>query len=142
MPTSWIQMPSPVSTQTGLPKTGLRFSPSWDSEGRHRQAGTRIRVAVAGDELVGFITVGPARDEDAPASLQLWAINLLVEHQGTGLADRLMSEVLGSGAAYLWVADGNDRAINFYRRHGFLLDGAISDEQHPGIRVVRMVRDS
>jgi ribosomal protein S18 acetylase RimI-like enzyme len=126
-----------------------RFAQNWaaiiaelDGDGRHRRAATRTRVAVAGDELVGFITVGPARDDDAPAAMQLWAINIVAEHQGTGLGDRLMSEVLGPGPAYLWVADRNDRAISFYRRHGFVLDGTASEEQDDGIREVRMVRDS
>lgn len=126
-----------------------RFARNWsriiaemDSDGRNHDEGTTTRVAIADDELVAFVTVGPARDDDAPSPAQLWAINIVAEHQGTGLADRMMSEVLGPGPAYLWDANGNDRAINFYRRHGFQLDGAISDEQHDGIREVRMVREA
>ncbi|MGI8948520.1 MAG: GNAT family N-acetyltransferase [Ornithinimicrobium sp.] len=82
------------------------------------------------DGIVGFICVGPARDEDAPTAYQLWAINLVPEHQGTGLAQRLMAEVLGDGPAYLWVATGNERAIRFYQRHGFAADGAETADQH------------
>ncbi|MBA2694595.1 MAG: GNAT family N-acetyltransferase, partial [Actinobacteria bacterium] len=88
----------------------------------------------------GFICVGPARDEDAPTAYQLWAINLVPEHQGTGLAQRLMAEVLGDGPAYLWVATGNERAIRFYQRHGFAADGAETADQHDGIVEIRMVR--
>ncbi|MGB5953407.1 MAG: GNAT family N-acetyltransferase [Ornithinimicrobium sp.] len=100
---------------------------------------TRIAEHRSG-QIVGFMSVGPARDADPPAGLQLWSLNLVPEHQGTGLADRLMSEVLGGGPAYLWVARGNARAIRFYQRHEFALDGAEIFDGHDGITEVRMVR--
>ncbi|MGB3185381.1 MAG: GNAT family N-acetyltransferase [Ornithinimicrobium sp.] len=94
----------------------------------------------ADDGIVGFISVGPARDEKAPTSQQLWVLNLLSGHHGTGLADRLMHDVLGDGPAYLWVAQGNSRAIRFYHRHGFAEDGGQTTDEHDGITEIRMIR--
>lgn len=99
-------------------------------------------VAVAEHEghLVGFISVGPARDEDAPTDTQLWAINVVSDHLGTGVAQHLMDQVLGDRPAYLWVAEGNDRAIRFYERNHFRLDGAQATDRDDGLVELRMVR--
>ncbi len=35
---------------------------------------------------------------------------------------------IGDSAAYLWVLDGNARAIRFYERHGFAFDGTTKRE--------------
>src|SRR5919107_1557255 len=47
------------------------------------------------DGIVGMVTAGPPRDEDAPAPLELYAINLLRRAHGSGLADELMSRAVG-----------------------------------------------
>ena len=71
----------------------------------------------------------------------MWALNLLPEHHGTGLAQEMMRRGLGDREAYLWVARGNDRAVRFYRRQGFTTDGA-SQERRDGMTEIRMVRRS
>ncbi|WP_229856252.1 GNAT family N-acetyltransferase [Nocardioides flavus (ex Wang et al. 2016)] len=40
----------------------------------------------------------------------------------------LLTEAIGAADAYLWVLDGNERAISFYERQGFALDGATKPE--------------
>ena len=123
------------------------FRPIWYSitkayaEGTVPDDGRLFRVAVLGQEPVAFLMSGPARDEDAPHPRQLWSLNVAPEHQGGGVAQRLMDEVLGEGPAYLWVARGNARAIRFYERNGFVLDGTESADQHDGVVELRMVRD-
>lgn len=102
--------------------------------------GEQVLVARHGGVPVGFISVGDPREADPPVELQLWALNALPEHQGTGLAQRLMAEGLGDRPAYLWVARGNERAIRFYRRHGFALDGTEQTDRGDGITELRMVR--
>ena len=57
---------------------------------------------------------------------------------GTGVGYVLFEEAVGDRAAYLWVLAGNDRAIRFYERQGFRLDGT-EDEHDEGLHV-RMVR--
>ncbi len=40
----------------------------------------------------------------------------------------------------LWVADPNPRAQAFYRKHGFVADGAV--QVADGVREIRMVREA
>lgn len=92
--------------------------------------------------LVGWICVGEARDDDAPAPVELQVLNIDKHHQGTGLAQELLRrELPDREAAYLWVVDGNMRAQAFYRKHGFELDGAGQDDPS-GSHDLRMVRSA
>ncbi|GAB3755487.1 hypothetical protein GCM10027599_19160 [Yimella radicis] len=49
-------------------------------------------------ELVGFITVDESRDEDPPTPLELWALNVVSAHHGTGVAQARRSGSGRSGA--------------------------------------------
>jgi GNAT superfamily N-acetyltransferase len=90
--------------------------------------------------IAGLATAGPARDDDAPVPLELYAINVLRRAHGTGLADDLMAVTVGDRAAYLWVLDGNDRAQAFYARHGFTDEGGRKPEPDTGTVEIRMSR--
>lgn len=122
------------------------FASTWMAVGSGYDEGTipddgrGFWVATLKEEPVGFIFFGPGRDQDRPRDHQLYALNVHPDHHGTGIAQRLMDEGLGQGAAYLWVAKGNGRAIRFYERNGFALDGTESSDQHDGVVEVRMVR--
>lgn len=135
-----------VSEETLATLTPERFGPVWTSiaEAYDLDAvpddGRAIVVALLDGDPVGFLMHGPARDPDPPAPRQLWALNVAPEQHGSGLAQRLMDEVFGTGAAYLWVARENARAIRFYERNGFSLDGAQEADRIDGIVEVRMVR--
>jgi ribosomal protein S18 acetylase RimI-like enzyme len=106
------------------------------------EASSEIGWWLARDEqgIVGMVTSGPARDDDAPVPLELYAINILRRAHGTGLADELLTRAIGDRAAYLWVLEGNDRAIAFYRRHGFADEGGRKPEPGTGVVELRMVR--
>ncbi|YAL84165.1 N-acetyltransferase family protein [Dermacoccaceae bacterium W4C1] len=111
------------------------------AEGITDEQGKTTRVAVdAGGALVGFGTVGPARDEDPPLGTELWALNTLAAYHGTGAGAQLLVATLGLRPAYLWVLDGNERAIAFYRKHGFELDGERRHDDRHGADDLRMVR--
>lgn len=89
------------------------------------------RVAV--DErgrLLGFATVGAGRDEPEPGLPQreLMALYVRAEVYGAGVGHALLAAALGPDPAYLWVLDGNDRAIRFYQRQGFAFDGRTKTE--------------
>lgn len=104
-----------------------------------------VHLAVArpapGLAPVGFAWAGPARDEAAPASLELFALYILSDWYGSGIAAALTNEVLGNDATSLWVADPNPRAQAFYRKIGFEPDGAVTvDDALDGLREIRMVR--
>jgi ribosomal protein S18 acetylase RimI-like enzyme len=102
----------------------------------------RTWVALEGEELIGFSSSGPARDDDAPWPLELWALYVHPRRHGSGAGGLLADAAIGDLPAYLWVLDGNDRAIRFYEKIGFAFDGARKDERHGGVVLHerRMVR--
>lgn len=93
-------------------------------------------------EIVGFASAGPSRDEDAPSEWELYAVNVLAAHHGTGVADQLITAVIAQGPATLWVVRDNARAQAFYGRHGFRVQGATKVHQGSGASEIRMVRRS
>jgi GNAT superfamily N-acetyltransferase len=95
-------------------------------------------LAADGDDLVGFASAGPGRDVDVDTDLELSALYVRAALWGTGVGYALLCEAIGDRAAYLWVLAGNERAIAFYERQGFRLDGT-QDEHDEGLHV-RMVR--
>ena len=87
---------------------------------------------------VGFAKAGPARDNDVDIELELWSLYVRRAYWGTGLGYVLFESEVGDRAAYLWVLAANARAIGFYERQGFRLDGT-EDEHDEGVHV-RMLR--
>lgn len=79
-----------------------------------------------------------ARD-DAPADPELWACYVSDTAWGTGVSGRLLGVAL-PGSAYLWVLRGNARAIAFYRKQGFALDGATKQDARIDADELRMTR--
>lgn len=87
-------------------------------------------VAELGGLVVGFATVGRFRDDPHDEALgELWAMYVDPDSWGAGVGDALMAATfeelarLGAASSYLWVLEGNDRAIRFYERHGWRPDG-------------------
>jgi len=95
-------------------------------------------VAEDRDGLIGFAGTGPARDNDMDDLLELYALYVRASYWGTGVGYAMFESVVGDRAAYLWVLANNERAIHFYERQGFRLDGT-EDEHDEGLHV-RMVR--
>jgi len=91
-------------------------------------------------EIVGFATGGPTRDEDAPTDWELYAINVLADHHGSGVADDLLAAVIAQRPATLWVLRDNARAQAFYRRHGFGPEGSTKLHEATGASEIRMIR--
>lgn len=108
----------------------------------------RTRVVESAGDIVGFAQIGPPREDDIEVEHELYAIYLLEEHQGTGAAEELISELLNDKSASLWVFKDNPRAQAFYRKYGFESDGAETDlgeerdsDSLRGICEIRMVRE-
>ena len=95
-------------------------------------------VAEDRDGLIGFVTTGPARDNDVDDLLELYALYVRAAYWDAGVGYALFEATVGDRAAYLWVLAANARAIGFYERQGFRLDGT-EDEHDEGLHV-RMVR--
>ena len=106
---------------------------------KHELQNTRVDVFVAedsGGRVVGFVSLGPSRDEDAPAGTgEILTIYVLPEEWGKGHGRRLMEAVVdkarrrGFAAITLWVLEGNERAKRFYSIAGFTPDGAAKSER-------------
>jgi GNAT superfamily N-acetyltransferase len=83
-------------------------------------------VADDDGDLVGFVSTGPGRD--GSGLTEVMSLYVRSAHYGTGLGHRLLEVAIGERPAYLWVLDGNTRAIGFYERHGFSFDGQVEEE--------------
>jgi putative acetyltransferase len=77
-----------------------------------------IMVAVAGEDLVGFVTVDPM-------SFDLDQLVVAPETWGIGVAAALLAEArrISPRGLDLHVNQDNERAIRFYRKHGFVISG-------------------
>jgi putative acetyltransferase len=78
-----------------------------------------VVVAEHGGTLIGFVTIEPATG-------YLDQIVVAPEAWGTGVAESLLTEAkrLSPGRIDLLVNTDNDRAVRFYRKHGFEITGA------------------
>lgn len=92
---------------------------------------SRNLLALAPDgRLLGFASTGNGRDDDeALPPLELMALYVRASSYGTGVGHALLEEAVGEAPCYLWVLDGNERAIGFYERHGFAFDGATQPDE-------------
>ena len=102
-------------------------------------------VAHAGDgRLLGFASAGPARDTGIDVPLELWSIYILAQAYGSGVGQGLLEHAVGDKPAYVWVLEDNPRAQAFYRRNGFIPDGASKNLPQvwagTGMLEIRMVR--
>ena len=106
-----------------------RLTEGWERLlGNPDQAVRRLALTVDGT-AVGWSGFGRPRDDVAGKTGELHALNLLPAYWSLGLGSALFLasveglRAMGYEHAYLWVADGNGRAIRFYERHGWYRDG-------------------
>lgn len=98
----------------------------------------------AAGRIIGVAGGTPVIDEDRDAGvdIELGMLYVLQEYYGSGLGAHLLEVVLGQRPALVWVLQGNERAMAFYRKHGFEADGT-SEEltgSWQGLTELRMVR--
>jgi ribosomal protein S18 acetylase RimI-like enzyme len=92
-----------------------------------------------GEPVLGFVTFGPSRDQDAVGMGEIYALYVDPGRYEAGLGRMLMAHARerlkeqGFGAAVLWVLVGNERAARFYEREGWTADGATREEEPYGI---------
>ncbi len=76
-----------------------------------------------------------------PTAGELWAMYVSPSQWGTGVGNALMEATIDelqrieSSMAYLWVLEGNSRAIGFYERHGWRADGATTVFEAGGAQI-------
>lgn len=111
-----------------------------ERETRWREAipdpSTIVLVAVVNGAIVGFVSTGPADDDDAsPGTAELYAIYLEERAAGHGVGRALLERAVdgmrtaGFSQASLWVLDSNERGRRFYERAGWAWDGKRSSHQ-------------
>ena len=135
----WREAYGPITDLTAL-EEHLADEAGWAARWQAQiEAGFAPLLAVdAAGTPVGFARSGASRDEDVPDILELYALYVRAAWWGAGVGHALLGETIGDRAAYLWVLAGNRRAIAFYERQGFRLDGT-EDDHDEGLHV-RMVR--
>jgi ribosomal protein S18 acetylase RimI-like enzyme len=95
-------------------------------------------VACEADRVLGYASLGPARDADAVSLGELWALYVAPEAWGSGVGASLLAAVDEALAArgfpevVLWVLEANRRARRFYEKHGFELDGGRTEPIEAG----------
>jgi ribosomal protein S18 acetylase RimI-like enzyme len=130
-------MSDAVLDDPGLVAARERFWTAALSDERYRD--NRVAVAERDGALIGIAMSGPPSDAGATWARQLYVLYVYAVDHGGGAGPALLEAVLDpQESAALWVADPNPRAQAFYRRHGFVADGAT--EVYDGVPTVRMVR--
>ncbi len=103
-----------------------------------------ILVAELDGRVIGFIGYG-TRKEEAPDTGEIFALYVLSEYYGTGVALKLMDAAMerlkGLPRICLWVLKENKRAIRFYEKCGFVPDGAETVSPQIAAAEIRMVRN-
>lgn len=113
---------------------------------------SELLLGCIGSSVVGFASVGPSRDADAPPRRgELWALYVHPQSWSTGAGRDLWRaalarlQSLGFSSVSLWVLQRNARAIRFYSAAGFTVEVGSGKEFGLGgakVREVRMVHAS
>lgn len=89
--------------------------------------GDHLLVAKDGERVVGFVGYGAYRDDTLAETGEVYSIYVLREYHGRQVGRALMDAALKKLATYprvaVWVLKGNERAIRFYQKVGFVFDG-------------------
>ena len=97
-------------------------------------------VAAEGDDLVGMVGLGREGD-----SWVMWKLYVLPEHQGKGIGTALLDAAIsalpeGTTELLLDVLVTNEKAIGFYRAHGFT-EARAAPDRDLGVDLMWMVID-
>lgn len=102
---------------------------------------TETVVSTDSGKVIGFANFGKYRDnEDIGHYGEIRAIYVLEKYWRNGVGSNLLEYVIDSLSRdyqkiVLWVLDSNIRTIEFYKRHGFAIDGAAKTELLSGVEL-------
>lgn len=84
-------------------------------------------IAQVGKQVIGFACYGECTDEDVQEAGEIFAIYVLEKYHGQKIGYQLMQVCLERlsdfQAVFLWVLKDNQKAIDFYEKCGFVIDG-------------------
>lgn len=102
-------------------------------------------------QVIGFVSFGDSRDEGAPVDrAEIWAFYVKPSQWSCGAGRLLWLSALerirarGYNSVSLWVVVGNERAMRFYQRAGFVVEpGSLKQFERGGAQLeeVRYVRN-
>ena len=102
-----------------------------------------ILVAKEEDRVIGFVGYGQHGPE-APDTGEVFALYVLPEYQGMGVGRQLLEAAVDKLSACphlcLWAVKGNERAIRFYEKNGFRLNGEekfVSSISAGGVKMIK-----
>lgn len=103
-----------------------------------------IIVAKDGDKVIGFVGYGACTDPMYPNHGEIFGLYVLNEYQGKKIGFELMNQAVrmldGFPRIALWVLQGNEKAIRFYKRYGLYFDGRNKEIQlGTAVKELRMV---
>jgi ribosomal protein S18 acetylase RimI-like enzyme len=108
---------------------------------------SHLLVVRSSGQVVGFVAFGASRDEGAPSKrAEVWAIYVKPAFWSVGAGRVLwlgaLQRILAEGykTVNLWVIAGNDRAIRFYERAGFVAEPGSRKEFELGGATLEEVR--
>lgn len=99
-----------------------------------------VLVAVGGGVVAGFACLSPSISEPGFAG-EITMLYVRPELEGSGVGTQLLTAGLDQLAAkplywaIIWALEANQRAIDFYRRRGFRLDGGRRADRVGGVAV-------
>ncbi|EWH08841.1 transcriptional regulator, partial [Catenovulum agarivorans DS-2] len=95
----------------------------------------QVLVAVENNQIVGFICFGQPKNYKNTQFYELSSIYLKPSHFNLGVGSQLYAEcekimtLAKAKRITLWVLDGNQQALNFYQKMGFVATGEINKER-------------
>ena len=96
---------------------------------------SHVLVAMQGEQIVGFISLGPNRDSGSIDQGEIFAIYVDPKNQGKGIGSDLMKAGIlrlkdeHFVSATLWVLKGNSPTRAWYESHGWRADGETKQDQ-------------
>lgn len=124
---SWQTAYSGIMPADFLARLSVASKSEWWRQYLSTESG-RLVVAMKAASMAGFISVGPSRDPDGASKFEVYALHVAPNDRSAGIGRLLVSAAEAGAPAgaelTLWVLAQNERAQRFYRRTGFLPDGA------------------
>lgn len=118
-----------------------RRTEMWTRALARRDVIDRTLVARSDRAIVGLTHRGTPEEAEPAREVQLAMLYVLSPWYGTGVGQALLTQILGTEPAQLWVARENPRARRFYEKNGFVPDGfEQTDPDLDGLVEIRMVR--
>lgn len=123
----WVHYQSWQEAYSGLLDQGYldRMRPEQCAEMARRYPENTLVAEQAG-KIVGFAAFAPGRDQPGGEVIALYVLEAYQRRGiGTALLQACLEQLGGLRPIYLWVLQGNEKAIGFYGAQGFQPSGLV-----------------